>query len=748
MSSSDAESSSDDDLLASPVFQKRDRRTERAVQNQLDFLAVCLEGSDARTDVHRRIASVRNEFNNEKDEAETDGQDAGGDRPEVDSSTANSGEHANATAAQKTESVVVKTEKHDEDAYWKKIEYFAEENAHKTRGGAGCTLSARSKLNDTISGLEGYDSDLTDDEGGKWKGGVSGMTREQLRSEAEARAQGLSSHLGLRRMFRPAVDRGGAISSALGFLSREQALRELREAVASMQRSHRSSRTPEEKTLRRQFLDPLVRITKQRKDCIWDYLTLFLCKNPALAGKYVITLPATFCEWMWKLVCSPFQVGQHSATTCLHLMRRFITNELDVCRNIPSFRADLSFLKNLCMDDLVSSLENHFGLWLEHGPVALSAVKSGGSAKEGTTGASKEKGSRVDVCVLKNIFLMWTALFRRNLIQVRTLTKDTCLGKDASRALVAFARVGLDPHFYSANDCTNTSGETLHQLLQNLIISLVRSITSQIRAQCGDSHVEQWVNQATGHIVDACIDLSAGEVDAADSDDVNGDLPLARVVKSICSSSFSEASYFELTDDFTLLKLNLVEQALHTCLKNITDWDVKVKKRTDFHWKDVDKDAASGGFSTAMHALVTAEVGFLWIEEELDSIKENQPHFLAAILIAGECVSVGHSLFWSAQNAIESKEPVYTTEEKDAVYESVSNIEDMCYGLKKECRAVIAHPHLRRAKEYLTRLAKVLAGTKGKSSKDKRQKRREQGSLDSYFSRPSLSDAFRETQDS
>ena len=82
-----------------------------------------------------------------------------------------------------------------------------------------------------------------------------------------------------------------------------------------------------------------------------------------------------------------------------------------------------------------------------------------------------------------------------------------------------------------------------------------------------------------------------------------------------------------------------------------------------------------------------------------------------------------------------------STQEKDIVFEIASNIEDLCDGLKKECRAVIAYPHLRRAKEYLTRLTKKLGVTKGKSSKGKRKKR-EQGSLDSYFSRtPSQSQA-------
>jgi len=157
-------------------------------------------------------------------------------------------------------------------------------------------------------------------------------------------------------------------------------------------------------------------------------------------------------------------------------------------------------------------------------------------------------------------------------------------------------------------------------------------------------------------------------------------------------------------------------------------------------------------------------------DDELESLVENHPRFLAAVLIAGECASVGAGAYWRVRNDVpvlsseerggESQSEIgvpgttaagCTTEERDTVYEVVSNIEDLCDGLRKECRAVIAHPHLRRTKEYLTRLVKEIGATKGGSSKDKIKKRREQGSLDSYFGRissMSQSDPFRDTQDS
>ena len=64
-SSTMSDDSSDDDLLQSPIFKKKPatrRGIDRVEKNKLDFFDACLKGSDARTDVHRRIAEVDLEF--------------------------------------------------------------------------------------------------------------------------------------------------------------------------------------------------------------------------------------------------------------------------------------------------------------------------------------------------------------------------------------------------------------------------------------------------------------------------------------------------------------------------------------------------------------------------------------------------------------------------------------------------------------------------------------------------------------
>ncbi len=250
--------------------------------------------------------------------------------------------------------------------------------------------------------------------------------------------------------------------------------------------------------------------------------------------------------------------------------------------------------------------------------------------------------------------------------------------------------------------------------------------------------MEGWINRTADLMVNACGDISAGDEDAADSDDARGDIALAMVVKRMCSYTLDAGFSIEIAS----IKMMFAERALHKCLTEIVDWEDKVKERIP---------SADKGLQYAMHALETAEFGFQWIDEQSEFLMYSHPRFLAAVLIAGECAAMGAGVCWRTQNNSRSEDgPVNTTEESETVYEIVSNIEDLCDGLKKECRAVIAYPHLRRAKEYLTRLIKEFGTLEGESSKDKGRKRREQGSLDTYFSRPSMlqSSPFRETQNS
>ena len=861
---SDASSdSSDDGLLDSPVFAKK-KRTSRAEKTKLNFMSECLAGSNARTDMHQRIKDVDVEFGvlqqqqqsaTDKGIAEHDSNDNGEGKDSDSGKVAGGGEtpstnndeskqDGSCDAAATTDAItkptrssidttmttstvatttVRKSDVHqDEDAYWARVDSFATASAG-ARKRRSDVHSERQKLNDAVSGLVDYNSDMTDDLDEHWdRSNSGGLTREQLRSEAEAICQGAFSNLGLRRMFLQNcaasnnnskndsiasindVDEKKGISQRMAnkeeesesrqnqkkqvyttFNTRQEAMTELKTVVSTLQKEHRTPTTKPDKVLRKFFIDPLVKLLKKPQYIIWDSLNDFLVRNPVLLGRYAIVLPESFCQWMYKLSCSSYSVGKGCSTTCCSLIRKFLLAKMDVygdstkegegdTNTVSSFGVDMTFLKNFTFDDLISCLVHDFGLWLEPGPIRESNNEEDSEnvldpidtsdEKEGNDKDDKEASDvGVDVHALKNVFLVWNALFERNLIRLQQDEEkmeedDETFGKDASRLLAALARVGLDPSFNMANEY-ETSGEPLPSLMQSLTATLVKSATCQVSEKFDDdkARVDQWLEYTAAAIVKACTNLFAGDKDAADSDDVNGDLVLAMAVKRMVWCEFDN----DYSIDLARLNLWFSEKALRACLKDdITDWEGKIKERTEYLCKNLNKDdtskdaASSGQLHYSIHALVTAEVGLQWIDEETETFMSSHPRFLAAAIIAGECASIGISIYWRAWNDHTSEEecgPVFTATERDTVYEIVSNIEDLCDGLKKECRAVIAYPHLRRAKEYLTRLTKKLQMTKGKPSKIR--KKREQGSLDSYFGRPSISmsqqsDPYEDSQES
>ncbi|KAL9190127.1 hypothetical protein ACHAXT_007338 [Thalassiosira profunda] len=785
-----SDDSSDDGLLASPVFKKRDRRSERADRNKLDFLASCVAGSDARADVHRRIQEVDEEMRREEEEEENGRSESGKEGDDGDAEMEEAGavpggdaatnedndggapkeegkenSEINATAPEtaaeakseepstvdcksSTATTAAKTNKQREEDYWSRVDSFA--GALKPPGtNVYDPHEARSKLEDGVSGLVDYNSDMTDDEGGNWRDGAGGMTREQLRQEADARSRGMSSSLGLRPMFRPksAVEMGeegrgsvkkeenGGIMRA--FQTTEEALAELKSVVASLKRTHRTLGGP--------LLQPLNKVLRKPKGDVWDLLAKELCTNKVLKGRYAVRLPEVFCKWLWRMALSSVDAA---CTECQKLVRKYIVMEADAPNenSQPSFGVEMDFLQELGMLDVVSCLEDDFGLWLGDGPMPSPSKKEAGD-ENGVTPKEGEDAS-LNLKALRNVFLLWIALLRRNLIRVRGNVGDvsSAIGDDASRALVALTRVGLDPLMHLADENQKSAFEPLPRLLESLTTSLVRSATQQIREQSGDVHVHQWTKRSARLMAEACIDLGAGADEAADADDRDGILPLATAVKQMtCELVAKEDDDF--STEVALLKLAFAGRALRECLDEVSDWEGQMKERKDpltENWKKEEGSESSSlakeRLQYALQAMVTAEVGFGHIDKEKQAFLSDHAHLLAAVNITGECALIGLSIFHRTQNDDTSEESVYATEEKDAVYEVASNVEDLCDGIRKECRAVIAHPHLRRTKEYLTRLGKWLGGTKGKSSQG-RKKKRQQGSLDCYFMSQGIGDS-------
>mmetsp|Transcript_17351 Transcript_17351/g.36176 ORF Transcript_17351/g.36176 Transcript_17351/m.36176 type:complete len:782 (-) Transcript_17351:105-2450(-) len=768
----ESESSDDDGILASPVFtKKRNRKTERTEQQKLDFLDSCLSSSNARTVLQRRIAEVEREQHHRlqkvKDEPQLSGSEDDGsmgvkkdDIDETRASEANDDDSnidggnpetvpANAEANVKQEPALdsAYTAKSpstllddNEISYWERVENFAKTNAatKKKRG-----TYARRKLSDAIDGI-GSDSE-TDDEDGKWVDGSSGMTREQKRSEAAAKMTGEQSLLGLRRMFlsigRPVDETKKKMSSRkqkqceeLGFYlfnTREEAKKDLKSIMTALEKSHHNPSTDAQSALRKDFIDPLSKLVKKSpQKLFWINMTFFLHHNPIVTLRSERTcafvIPEVFCKWMWKVSCSSYRVmGKITLSTC-QLLVRYLREKLDV-DDFQSY-AGLSFLKKFKIDHIALCLENDFGLWLKPGPAVFPKVEPGIKTEE----KDIKDASTLDAVALKNFFVLCTALLDRDYFCIAGNGAENGVGKGATSALVSVTRASLDVGLWTSDSYSSGCARMLPSVIPDLSASIVKSAARQIAKEC----VEEWMTNTAESVVESCCNLAAGDPGSTDADDAHGNLPLATVVTKLLTREVAEFS-----SDVALMKMYLAERALRSCLHDITDWDDKVKELMDSRCRELSNDDSdeipcTEMFFHATHAVVTAEVGLEWIEKHMELMMQDKSRFLAAVQIAGECALVGVALFRCTNLDNETGKFKYSTEENDAICESLTNLEDLCNGVKMECRAVIAYPHLRRVKEYLTRLGKSIGGTRGISSKDQRKRMREQGSLDSWIARP------------
>jgi hypothetical protein len=757
--SSSGGESSDDSILDSPVFKKRDRRSERASKSKLSFLDACLNGTNARTDAQRRLAEVESEHN-----LETEGQhnldnvekippksqisgatDADETKEtdtthEADNDSDGSGKrYVPITAPPKTtaRAASLKADQQNEEVYWDRVESFNITNKAKMSVGIGAD---RGKLSDAMNGLD-YTSE-TDDEDGKWNDGMSGMTRDQMRSEARAKLQGLAVSLGLRRMFQLT----NAKPKTCVYDNKEEAINELKLITSTLQKRHRNENGASEAILRRQMLDPLNKVIKNpRKDLVWDLLLRFLQRNVIVNGacEERVILPKSICQWMWNAACSSYEAMGHVSTACCQNLVKMIVNEMDIDDG-TSFSADLTFVEKFSIVDLVSYLENDLGLWLGPGPIP--------SNDENIDHSAGKALPSVDVYAMKNIFLLWKAALDRDLIKLDTGNGEAILFGGAAKAVTALTRVGMDPTFNLANENSNNCIGTLPSLLQSLLSSLINSTVRQISKQHSESDAKKWIEHTTDRMVQACSNLSAGEEGDADEDDDDGWLPLACAVERMIDFHYGDEEH---SLDVIEVKLNFAMLALKCCLAedDTSDRENQLKQATtrleNLVIRDDSNDATKRMLQMAMHALTHAEVSLQYIDKKSDAIMRDHPHLLAAVLLSGECAFVG--LHVSKQ--IEVSNLLLETEEKYALVELMSVIETTCNNIKKKCTSVIAYPHLRRVKEYLTRLGKTIGGMKGKAGIDKRR-RRTQGSLESWrrtslpLPEDSQDDMFEFSQDS
>ncbi|KAL3777053.1 hypothetical protein HJC23_001371 [Cyclotella cryptica] len=792
----DSSSSSSDSILdASPVITRKDGRAQRAEKLKMDFFDECLDGANARANMKRRIAVVEREQlqivqdqNRRKDEERGTGETEGVcdrigdihittkcDSINVNAERVDGKENTNnqTNSKEKTSNQVIIE---SEDSYWARVDQFAQQNStvkgssHNRPSTQKNLASAHKRLGDAMDRLE-YGSE-TDDEEGQWKNG-RGMTWEQRKGEATAKLTGGQSSLGLRRVFgrrhqrtvEKTKGRGTFDGNSLRFYwfqSRHEALTDLMSVLAKLNEVYEDSQTISEKLLHHEFILPLSRLLKTSKQNIWGMgmcsLFKFLKSNPVISSsggveiscgcrpKCTIVTPDLFIQWLWKVSCSSLQLTEVEATCCKLVIRILqeepVTKRTGRChrKNVCNSVVALQPFNMFCMGDLAKCLVNDFGLWMGPGSIDTSVdpeIKSGL--------VHSEESSMLDIYSLRKLLMLWNALLEKDYVLLDDVEGESVVvGEGATRDLVALARTSLDPHFELATQRYTTDGDSPSFIIQQPLSSLVDSAARQIAKKFDQKKVHKWLENSAISIIDSLLTFSAGDGESADSDDEDGHLPLATAISNILSREMF------MREDFSyhcaLMKLYLTEKGLKVFLRDIDYWDDEINSIMHARCESWGVDDGESNFKRPVldgvfRALCVSEVAFIWIEKEKEYLLQKLPFFLASVHIAGECVLASTRIFcrtanpFNFQNANAGSFERYTAEEKELFYETLSSIEDLCDSLRAECgrRSVISFPHLRRAKEHLARLSKFIGGVKGKSSKEKRQKRRAQGSLDCFF---------------
>ena len=420
MSSDDSSTSSSSSILNyAPILPNG--HTKRAKQRKMDFFDECLDHTQARAEVQRRMAVVE-----------------GGETKKV--------EEVASSSSQPLES---------EDSYWARVEQFTVKTAKRRR-------------------LDGSDTD--EEEMGQWKDG-KGWSREQRRGEAVAKWTGGQGGLGLRRTLVPSSTRKVTLFPV--FSSREEALTNLTSLLDQLSQRRKGSSSPSEQLLDQLLLRPFIQWIQTSKQ-LWGRgrhsIYTFLDRNPILSSsrhvdltcgcesKCVWVLPDLLVQWLWTMACSSL------GGTTLALERkccRIVTEWQNrngakrrddsgsdgwtLCVRPSSLRSDgivtslrSDSVQQFQMGDLATGLIHEFGLLLGTTGPSFSILPS-------TPEDSMQVHPVVDVPSLQRLFLLWIPLLQRDCVVMRNPTdSDGPMGQGATQDLVALARVCLDPHFEMA----------------------------------------------------------------------------------------------------------------------------------------------------------------------------------------------------------------------------------------------------------------------------------------------------------
>ena len=496
MSDSDSDSSDDDLLAGGPTFGKAASRKEKANEKkQLNFLDNLMSKATQRKERNERIGSLMAEANATRAAAAAAAEASvasGGDgtpsnasgqgaSPSVASATSSASKQSAVGGTAKGATAPTKRAMHtydvDDPEYWERVNA-----ARGPRNSAEGRAKRRRQIDDAVDGID----DLSTDEEGD-ADDDSPEARKRKKALASARATGLSTLLGTRKVFLPAgmeVDNASDTGSSprngssslpfrvIGgptprttptFASANDALAALQKILDSLTKSAGKRGPVDRKKVEKDVESTILRPLKVACDGGTLVLSQYLSHGtlPSVCSDKALPLPRQLVTWLFLASCSGATIRTLSFGACQTLMT-IIKSKI---RIVDFGAGDNINVKVAMVADLKPGLEILFRLWTKEGPAPTTVEEASDDDEEESDG--KKKRYRASDSYLDNVsglthFLsVWaTALDYDCVVTKETNVKkeenentdpvwDDDESKDVTLAVAALARASLDPTFHS-----------------------------------------------------------------------------------------------------------------------------------------------------------------------------------------------------------------------------------------------------------------------------------------------------------
>ena len=491
MSDSDSDSSDDDLLGGGPTFGGAASRKEKANEKKhLSFLDDQMSKANERKERKERMGSLMAQANASRaaaaeaaavsDSGDGNGQRTDGASPSVASATSSASKKSGGTASNSTKRAM-NTYDVDDPEYWERVNA-----ARGGRSGAEGRAKRRREIDDAVDGID----DLSTDEEGD-ADDDSPEARKRKKALASARATGLSTLLGTRKMFLPAgmdvknasktddsprhgssslpfrVIGGPTPTTTPMFASAKDAVAALQRIVDSLTKTAGKRGPVDRKKVEKDVQSTILKSLKAACDGGSLVLSEYLCHGslPSVCSDMSLPIPRQLVTWLFLASCSGATIRTLSVGACQTLCAIIKWK----VRIVDFGSGDTVTVKVATISDLKPGLERLFRLWTKEGP-SPAATEEGSEEEEEEEEEDvikKRKRYRASDSFLENVsglthFLsVWAmALDNDYIVSKATSVKsednevadpawDDDESKDVTSAVAALARASLDPTFHS-----------------------------------------------------------------------------------------------------------------------------------------------------------------------------------------------------------------------------------------------------------------------------------------------------------